>query len=305
MIKLFHLNNHILHTKNYTSLLHDNLVLEFEKKISNYVGAKYAVSLNSATNAIFLSLLGKKTNVKIPSMIPPVVLNAIHTSGNNFEFTDNIDWIGNSYVLHQFRDYKIIDSAQKLEKNQFLKECLPNDLMIFSFYPTKPVGSCDGGMIVSDDLEKITLLRELALNGMSFHKNNWEREIKHFGYKMYMNTIQADIGLKNFELYEKKLLRLEEIKKIYNDNFKVENQSNHLYRLEVEDRGKVISYFKENNIEIGIHYKSCHNNPIYNKSNNICPLSEIISEKTISIPFNESLTKNEINHIIKITKKFL
>ena len=91
----------------------------------------------------------------LPSMIPPVVLNAIVTSGNKYSFNDNTDWVGDSYILHNFGDYKIVDSAQKLEKNQFKSECDDCDLMVFSFYPTKPIGSSDGGMIVSNDFDKI------------------------------------------------------------------------------------------------------------------------------------------------------
>ena len=56
MIQLFNINNYILDTSKYSNLLHDNIVTEFEETISEYVGAKYAVSFNSATSAIFLLL---------------------------------------------------------------------------------------------------------------------------------------------------------------------------------------------------------------------------------------------------------
>ena len=45
----------------------------------------------------------------VPSMIPPVVCNAILTSGNKLDFNDDVVWVGDSYVLHQFDDYKIIN----------------------------------------------------------------------------------------------------------------------------------------------------------------------------------------------------
>jgi dTDP-4-amino-4,6-dideoxygalactose transaminase len=160
MINLFNINNYQINTSDYLNFLHDKKVTEFEEKIADYVGAKYAVSFNSATSAIFLLLLGKKINVKVPSILPPVVVNAIVTSGNQYEFYDDIEWVGDSYILHHFENYKVVDSAQKLEKDQFKKECNPDDLMIFSFYPTKPIGSCDGGMIVSDDLNKILHLKD-------------------------------------------------------------------------------------------------------------------------------------------------
>ena len=127
MIQLFNVNNHIIDTSEFSNMLHDKVVIEYEKKIANYVGAKYACAINSATNAIFLifkmeDYMNPRT-VKIPSIIPPVVANAIITSGNKIEFNDDVEWVGDSYVMHKFRTYKVVDSAQKLEQNQFTKEC--------------------------------------------------------------------------------------------------------------------------------------------------------------------------------------
>ena len=305
MIQLFNINNYIIDTSRYSNLLHDKVVTEFEETISDYVGAKYAVSFNSATSAIFL-LLSRYNDItiKVPSMIPPVVLNAIITSGNQYEFYDDVDWVGGSYLLHDFGDYKVIDSAQKLEKNQFKNECNPNDLMIFSFYPTKPVGSCDGGMIVSDDYDKIMFLKEMALNGMSFSENNWERKIKFAGYKMYMNTIQCDIALKNFKQYGDKLNKLSEVKEIYNDRLNYSNTSNHLYRIDVKDRYKFIDFMKKNGISCGIHYEALHLHPVYKLNDMGLPLSEEKSKTTVSIPFNEVLTNENILTIIDNIKNF-
>lgn len=305
MIQLFNLNNHIIDTSKYSNLLHDSIVTKFEDTIAEYVGAKYAVTFNSATSALFLALLDKNTTISVPSMIPPVVLNAIITSGNKHDFTDDINWVGDSYVLHDFGDYKIVDSAQKLEKNQFKNECNPNDLLVFSFYPTKPVGSSDGGMIVSDDLEKIIHLREMALNGMSYADNNWERKIKFAGYKMYMNSIQCDIALQNFGLYEDKLDKLRIVKDIYNNELNYSNTSNHLYRVNVYDRNGFINEMKNNNIIIGIHYSAAHLNDVYKIDNVNCPLSELNMLQTVSIPFHELLTLKDIKTILDIVKKYL
>ena len=305
MINLFHINNHIIDTSEYSNLLHGNIVTVFEKSISEYVGSKYAVSFNSATSAIFLALQNKNANITIPSIIPPVVLNAIKTSGNVYTFKDDIDWVGDSYVLHNFGNYKIVDSAQKLEKNQFKKECNPNDLMIFSFYPTKPVGSCDGGVIVSDDFDKIQHLKEMALNGMSYSDNNWERKIKFPGYKMYMNSIQCDIALRNFNLYEDKLKKLKLVKNEYNKEFNLNNTSNHLYRMNVKNRSEFIKNMLENKIAIGVHYEAAHLNPVYKINNDTYPKSEMDSQTTVSIPYNEKLTLSERMHIIDKVKKYI
>ncbi len=298
MINLFHIESYQINTGSFSSLLHDSVVSDFEDAIADYVGAKYAVALNSATNAIFLTFLNKNSRIAIPSIIPPVVPNALLTAGNKITFYDNIDWVGDSYVLHKFKDYKVVDSAQKLERNQFIKECDDNDLMIFSFYPTKPVGSCDGGIIVSNDADKIQYFREMSLNGMSYAENNWDRKIKFVGYKMYMNSIQARIALSNFNSYKHKLDTLRDIRSFYNQQFNLNNTSNHLYRITVDDNKKFVDFMKSRNIMCGIHYNALHTNPVYTKRSKCLPLSEKESTTTASIPFHEKLEPSELDYIV-------
>ena len=306
MIQLFNINNHIIDTSEFSHLLHDGVVIEFEKKIAEYVGAKYACSVNSATNAIFLSLLNKDVTVKLPSMIPPVVANAILTSGNTIEFADDSDWPGYSYVLYEFADYKIIDSAQKLKKNQFKKECNSQDLMIFSFYPTKPLGGSDGGMIVTDDYEKYRWFKEAVLNGMTYAENNWERGISFPGYKMYMNSIQAKILMNNFVNFEKKMMVLGNLVNTYNKELGYKNSSKHLYRIEVLDNKKFLEKMNKAGIICGIHYPALHLNSIYNDGNSKgCGKSKKVEHRTVSLPMNEKLSFYELEYVIDKVKEYI
>ena len=305
MIQLFNINTHTIDTSEFSNLLHDEVVIELENKFAQYVGAKYACSVNSATNAIFLSMLNKNTIVSIPSMIPPVVANAIITSGNEVRFHDDVDWVGHSYILHEFEDYKIVDSAQKLEPNQFMKECNPNDLMMFSFYPTKPLGGSDGGMIVTDDYEKYKWFKSAVLNGMTYANNNWERGISFPGYKFYMSSIQAKIIMNNFENFDKKIRSLGSLVDIYNKELGYENTSNHLYRIEVLDNEKFIKSMKRVGIICGIHYSALHQNSIYNNDRQFLrlPNTERLQKRTVSLPMNENLSFNETEYIIDKVKE--
>jgi dTDP-4-amino-4,6-dideoxygalactose transaminase len=285
-------------------LLHDKIVSEFETNFASYVGAKYACSINSATNAIFLIFLNKSIEVKVPSMIPPVVLNALITSGNSISFTDDTDWIGGSYLLHDFGEYKVFDSAQRVDRNQFREEAEPQDLMFFSHYPTKPVGGCDGGMIVSDDFEKIKWLKEATLNGMSWAENNWDRKIKFAGYKMYMNSIQAFIANENLKKLDENKSKLKIIRDFYNSELGYQNTSNHLYRIESSDNKKFIEYMKFYDIICGIHYDCQHNNSIFTNKTFNCPNSIIKSQRTVSIPYHHGLKKPEMESVVKKILEF-
>ena len=306
MIQLFNIPNYTINTDEFSHYLHGSIVEKFEQKFLDYVGAKYACSVNSATNAIFLLFLNKNTTVNVPSLIPPVVLNALITSGNKINFTDDVNWIGDSYILHHFEDYKIIDSAPKVERDQFKKEANDNDIMFFSFYPTKPVGSSDGGIIVSNDKDKIDYLKTLSFNGMSFAENNWDRKIIMPGYKFYLNSIQAFIADKNLDILDQKKQKLKNIRDIYNSEFGLNNTSDHLYRIEVDNNKKFIDVSKQNKIIHGIHYEAQHLNSVYKpySTNSLCPNSEKISKTTVSIPFHENLSEQDLNHVIKNLKKY-
>jgi len=304
MIPLFNINNHIIDTSGFDHALHGSVVTEFEEEFARYVGAKYACSVSSATNAIFLSLLNKHQEVCVPSMIPPVVLNSIINSGNTIAFRDDVDWVGGSYILHDFGDYKIVDSAQKVEREQFTKEANENDLMIFSFYPTKPVGSLDGGMVVSNDLTKIKWFKAAVMNGMSVEVNSWDRGIKFPGWKMYMNSFQATIALRNLQMLDEKKDALNKVRSRYNQAFEMNNSSEHLYRITVEDRDALMDYLKTAGISSGIHYAATHTHPVYRRDVPL-PETNYFEKRTLSIPYHELLTDTDINKIIKIVLKFI
>lgn len=307
MINLFNIPTYNIDTSKFSSLLHDKIVTEFEENFAEYVGAKYAVSLNSATNAIYLicKLFPNKNNTYwIPTMIPPVVCNAIITSGNKVEFYEDVNWIGHSFFLSRQKqednDFNIIDSAQMVVKNQFNRDANSRDLMYFSFYPTKPCGSADGGMIVSNDKNKIDLIRQMTFNGMSQESNNWERKQSMIGYKMYMNSIQAYIANENLKRLDEKKEALNYIRDIYNAELGLDNDSNHLYRINVSDRDKFMQRAKEMGIVCGIHYECAHLNPIFGQTYLSLPESEAEAKKTVSIPFHENLSKEDIYKVIKL-----
>ena len=304
LINLFNIPSYTIDTSNFSHLLHDEVVDQFENEFCEYVGAQYACSVSSATNAIFLTFLNKGLTVDVPSIIPPVVCNGLITGGNNVNFVDNIEWVGDSYVLHSFDDYKVIDSAQKVERDQFTKEANDQDLMIFSFYPTKPVGSCDGGIIVSNDWSKIQRFKESTLNGMTFSKDNWDRRIKFPGYKMYMNSIQSQIALNNLNKLDEKNKRLVEIREFYNEHLGLKNTSNHLYRINIGNRDDFIASLKKENIQTGIHYSALHKNNVYNTDPVDLPNSFQEGQTTVSIPFHEMLSTKELNTIVERVKKY-
>ena len=300
MINLFNINNYNIDTSHFSNLLHDNVVTDFEDEFADYVGARYACSANSASSLIFLSLMQySPREVRIPSTMPIVVPNAITNTNHKIVFYDDVKWVGHYYRLHN----NVFDSAQEVSRRMYKNLAVDNAAMIFSFYPTKPVGGCDGGMVVSDDKEIIDYFRMMTMNGTTRNIDSWGRTQRIAGYKMHMNSIQAAIARENLRKLDHKNNILEEIKNYYNSVFSLQNTSNHLYRIRVNDNKKFISSMKDRGVQCGIHYEHCHNKRYFNCEKQSLPLSEKESRQTVSIPFHEKLTTENIRKVIESVYK--
>lgn len=316
MINLFNIPNYFIDTSKFRNLLHDRNVVDFELAFADYVGAEFAVSFNSATSGLFLfckfiqALKSEKRGfyqLRVPSMIPYVVPNAILNAGADFEFVDDVFWVGSKYCLGEYSWGNIWDSAQEVTKNSYKDNCKDSDIMLFSFYPTKPVGSCDGGMIVTNNIEVAKILRTLSMNGMTNEINNWERKLIMLGHKMYMNSISAFIAHENLKKLNEKQSKLASIRKYYNTELGYENNSSHLYRIIMMRPGIRDIFIKKANeagIMCGIHYEAAHEHPLYDKEHSLCTESSAESRITVSIPFHENLTKEEMDKVIEFVKKY-
>jgi len=299
LINLFPVSQYININFKTPNLLHGPVVREFEDNFKKYVGAKYACSINHATNAIFLALkkFAEFELINIPSIIPPTVVNAVINSGHSYRFVDNTEWIGGPYILHQCKNFKIIDSAQQTQRKQFQELACPEDLMIFSFYPTKPLGGLEGGMIVSDDKEKIDWFRSAVNYGQNISENSWDRTVNFPGWKMYMNSLQAHVLNEKLSNLDEKQSTILDNRNYLNNKLGYKNTSLHLYRVDTGNVKKFIEYMKEQGVMCGLHYEPLHNHSVY-KTIDKCPYSEC--QQKASIPFHEDMTLDELKYLVKL-----
>lgn len=314
MIKLFNIPTYKIDTKSFDNILNGKIVREFEEKFCEYVGGQYAVSVNSATSGIFLTFLALKllrqqagknglyNNILIPSICPPVVANAVHMfERDRVIFDDNIEWVGSSYTLYEDDTIVIYDSAHEVIKDKYKDHNKPY-VAIFSHYPTKVVGSTNLGTIVTNDLYVAQLIKSLSNNGMSNvpSNNSWEKEYLLFGYKMHGDSIASYIAYQNLLRVDHKKEKLAKIRQKYNLELGYNNISDHLYRINVNDNTQFRKYMYENQIECGYHYKPLHTHgPTDYKYPELLPKSLQEGRTTVSLPFHEKLTKDEIDRVLK------
>ena len=173
------------------------IVKNFEDEIANFTGSKFAISVDSCTNALFL--ISKYLNVQeviIPSKTYLSVPQSIIHAGGTVIF-DKREETNNWEGLYQLKPYPIYDSAKRLRKNMYIKD----SFMALSFHIKKVLGISKGGMILTDDKLAMEWFKKARYEGRS-EKNYKEDDIEFLGWNMYMTPQQAAHGLALLQNYE-------------------------------------------------------------------------------------------------------
>lgn len=165
----------------------------FEKKLSEYSGSKYAVCVDSCSNALFLCLqyLGYKDyTIEIPKCTYASVPMQIIHSGNYIKFVDR-EWSG----CYNLGSTPIIDGATKFSKNMYV----PDSYFCLSFHHRKTLKIGKGGAILTDDERFVDWCRPMIYDGRNkdtLYKND---KLSCIGYHMYMTPEDAASGIIKFD----------------------------------------------------------------------------------------------------------
>ena len=172
------------------------IVKIFEDQIAKYTKSKYAISVDSCTNALFLICKYLKVNeVTIPSKTYLSVPNSIIHAGGSVIFDGSKktnDWKG----IYQLKPYPIYDSALRLTSGMYISK----SFMALSFHSKKNLPIGKGGMILCDDADAMNWFKKARYEGRS-EKGYKEDDISFCGWNMYMTPEQASRGLYLFQNY--------------------------------------------------------------------------------------------------------
>ena len=165
---------------------------EFEEKLVDYTGAKYAVAVDNLSNALFLALIYEKIAgmlISIPSRTyPSVPCEIIHANGKvNFEPVTGTTIKG----AYQLKPTKVWDSALRFTADMYT----PNTHMCVSFTgPYKHLKLSKGGAILTDDYDAYQWFKRARFSGRrecSYHDD----ELDMLGWNFYMIPEIAARGL--------------------------------------------------------------------------------------------------------------
>ena len=168
------------------------IVKMFEEEMAHYTGAKYAVSVDSCTNALFLCC--KYLNVgevELPKHTYLSVPQSVINSGGSVKFK-HIEWSG----MYKLSPYPIYDSAKRLTSNMYV----PGSFMCLSFHIKKQLPIGKGGMILLDDEDAYTWFKKARYEGRSEVMYKMDN-INSVGWNMYMTPEEAARGLTLMQNY--------------------------------------------------------------------------------------------------------
>ena len=204
-------------------------------------------------------------------------------------------------VLFEALKFKAIDSAQEVLKLD--KDIIPT-IRLYSFYPTKPVGGIDGGMIVSNIVDFVDWCRVAVMNGTSSSKESWARVLMFPGWKMYMSTVQAVTLYDSLDEFPQRVERLSEIVRKYDNAFGYYSHGEqHLYRIKPKKTHMTKHELGKAGISTGTHYDMV-NPSKYGKDIPDFYRTRGASD-TISIPFHSALTNKNVEKIIQEAERWI
>lgn len=165
------------------------IVKAFEETVAEYAGSKYAVAVDSCSNALFLSCLYvnvKDKDVFIPKRTYPSVPCAIIHAGGRVKFKD-IEWNG----VYQLEPFPVYDGAKRFCKHMYV----PNSFHCLSFHSKKHIPIGKGGMILTNDQDAYKWFKLMRFDGREEVSLSKQKTFDVVGWNFYMSPENAARGL--------------------------------------------------------------------------------------------------------------
>jgi len=344
-------------------LAHGKYNAIFEKNFAKFIGTKYAVAVNSCTSALELALWANNISsgeVIIPSFTWVSTANVVVLSGCKPIFCD-VDLKTRNISVENIRSLinkktkaiiavhfaglpcdliklKNICKKKKILLIEDSAECIggkQNNIIAgsvgvgcFSFYPTKNITTCEGGMITSNSLKFIKKAKALSAHGIpnsayerTKKKNAWYRNARYAGRNFRMPDPLAAMGIVQLSKLNKMNAKRNKIAKIYNSRF-IKNadikiqitpkkffHSYQMYSIYIYgiNKEEFIKFLNSKKIGASSHFDPpVHKQDAYKKfSKKKLKNTELLSKYSISLPIFSEMTPKQTNMISeKVIKNY-
>lgn len=299
---------------------------DFEKALAEFCGSKYAVALNSGTDALYLSLwaigIQRGDEVLVPSHTFVATAQVVAQLGAipvlydmDLKFTHLITEKTKAIIpahiageisgdmnelLEIAKTHNLVvieDACQALGAIQHGKKAGTFGLTgCFSFYPAKILGAYgDAGGLVTDDVELYNTIKEL--------RNHCKGRTELWGINSRLDNIQAAVLNIKLKYLPQTLKIRQNIAEMYLNNLKgvelplnVEGRVWQDFIIQTQKRDELYGYLKAKGIET---MKNEYPMPILKSMQSV-----VYESETLRLPINENLTDEEVMEVINAINDF-
>lgn len=335
---------------------------EFEKSFAAYIGVSYAVSVSSGSAALHLCIramdIGDGDEVLMPVLNFPGAPLPVKYCGARPVFVDvdertlNIDsekvkeavgprtkailvmhyggqpcdmkeimQIANDFALDVIEDCSHAVGAEYAGQ----KVGRIGIAGCFSFYPTKPMTTCEGGMVTTNDeslAKRVRILRQYGLVQKE-RSQPWVRDIMELGYSYRMSEVESALGLSQLRRLDRmntaRIRRAHILTRLLKDvsglatphEAPYRTHVYHLYAVQVLEtfgvhRDIVHEELSRRGVESGVHYIPLHMLTLYRNELRArigaYPSAERIYDRVLTLPMYSSMKLKEIEYVAEQLK---
>jgi dTDP-4-amino-4,6-dideoxygalactose transaminase len=333
----------------------------FESEFAAYVGAQHAVAVSSCTVAIELALrslrlragapvltstmtfcgavhaiqhaglrpvlidVDEDTGMPTPAMVAraagsceekPGALVLVHWAG------DPLDTMALAAAAGLPADRVIEDAAHGLGSEWRGTPVGSGSAVCFSFYATKNLPIGEGGMVTSDDPDRVSWMRRARLHGMSqdawrryLPGGSWRYDVAESGLKANMSDVQAAIGRAQLKAlpgwqqrraavvarYDAHLRDVPGVQLPHRPDPEAGRHAWHLYAVQVRrgERDRLARELAERGVATSVHFIPVHHLSHFAALVPPSGLSgaESMFERLLSLPLYPRLTTAQVDHV--------
>lgn len=328
-------------------------VQEFERRFAEYHGVKHAIASTNGTTALQMAMLangiGAGDEVIIPSFSFFATASSILFTGAKPVFADidpetfNLDPAAAEFVITektkaimpvhlygQAADMPAFEALAKKHGLILLEDAAQSHgakldgrfvgtwgTSGFSFYPTKNMTTCEGGMLTTQDDEVAERARMIRNHGMS---QQYLHEMVGFNFRM--TDLMAAIGLIQLDNLPKWTAIRNNNASYYNETLKnvikplVRDNATHVYHQytirmpDGVDRDEVMKQIQAKGVGVRVYYPlPIHRQPIFEKmggyENIDLPQTEKATREVMSLPIHPLLTEAERERVAQVINEVI
>lgn len=309
------------------------VVAEAERSAAALFDRRYAVGVNSGTDALTLALLAAGVRADDDVIVPAVsffaTAEAVLAIGARPVFVDvRDDACLDPDAARRARTFRtaaivpvhlygtrceapdlgvpVVDDAAQAVGGTPSRAC--GALTAISTYPTKTWGGCgDGGFVLGDDRALVDRVRRLANHGMDGTPHVHDRVEGVIGRNTRLDAVQAAVLVHSAPRVAARVARRREIAARYDAELppgarpvpRDPGSPVHVYAIRCRDRDRVHAALAARGVESGVYYpRPMYLQPAIGGIPGSCPVAEALCAEVLAIPVRDDLADDDVTAVL-------